>query len=167
MAMATPASNRTSTEHRGIFLLFVFILSVLPPVLFGQNLSTVQAVARLTEEYAPSSAARTALVLHAGAQAKLPSEEVALPHLQQPVEILVDRWGVPHIYAKNESELFFAQGYYVARERLFQIDLWRRRGLGHPICTSKNTPIYTHYRNSQAATPAGAVGRYFWLDIET
>jgi penicillin amidase len=48
---------------------------------------------------------------------------VALPHLQQPVEILVDRWGVPHIYAKNESDLFFAQGFYVARERLFQIDL--------------------------------------------
>jgi Penicillin amidase len=129
MAMGTLASNRTSTEHRGIFLLFVFILSVLRPVLFGQNLSTVQAAARLTEEYAPSLVARTALVLHAGVQAKLPSEEVALPNLQQPVEILVDRWGVPHIYAKNESDLFFAQGFYVVRERLFQMDLWRRRGL--------------------------------------
>jgi hypothetical protein len=98
--MATLASNRTSTDHRGIFLLFVFILSVLRSVLFGQNLSTVQAAARLTEQYAPSSVARTALVLHAGVQAKLPSEDVALPHLQQPVEILVDRWGVPHIHAK-------------------------------------------------------------------
>jgi penicillin amidase len=69
-------------------------------------------------------------VLHAGVQAKLPSEEVALLHLQQPVEILVDGWGVPHIYAKNECDLFFAQGFYVARERLFEIDLWRRRGFG-------------------------------------
>src|SRR5712692_5153077 len=47
-----------------------------------------------------------------------------------PVEILVDRWGVPHIYAKNEADLFFAQGFNAARDRLFQIDLWRRRGLG-------------------------------------
>jgi acyl-homoserine lactone acylase PvdQ len=37
---------------------------------------------------------------------------------------------VPHIYARNEADLFFAQGFYAARLRLFQIDLWRRRGLG-------------------------------------
>lgn len=60
----------------------------------------------------------------------IPSETIRLPGLRQPVEILIDRWGVPHIYAKNEADLFFAQGFYVARERLFQIDLWRRRGLG-------------------------------------
>src|SRR5262249_56233155 len=42
----------------------------------------------------------------------------------------IDRWGVPHIYAKNEANLFFAQGLNAARDRLFQIDLWRRRGLG-------------------------------------
>jgi len=45
-------------------------------------------------------------------------------------EILIDHWGVPHIYAKNEADLFFAQGFNAARDRLFQIDLWRRRGLG-------------------------------------
>jgi len=58
------------------------------------------------------------------------TETIALPQLQQPVEILIDRWGVPHIYAKNEADLFFAQGFNAARDRLFQIDLWRRRGLG-------------------------------------
>lgn len=58
------------------------------------------------------------------------TETIALPNLQQPVEILIDHWGVPHIYAKSETDLFFAQGFYVARDRLFQIDLWRRRGLG-------------------------------------
>src|SRR3984885_13247529 len=57
-------------------------------------------------------------------------ETVQLPGLKQPVDILVDHWGVPHIYAKNEADLFFAQGFNVARDRLFQIDLWRRRGLG-------------------------------------
>lgn len=50
--------------------------------------------------------------------------------LKQPVEILVDKWGVPHIYARNFDDGFFAQGFNAARDRLFQIDLWRRRGLG-------------------------------------
>src|SRR5579859_6107320 len=50
--------------------------------------------------------------------------------LKQPAEILVDRWGVPHIYAKNVDDAFFVQGFNAARDRLFQIDLWRRRGLG-------------------------------------
>lgn len=58
------------------------------------------------------------------------AEEVALPGLKQPVEILRDRWGVPHIYAQTVDDLFFAQGYMAARDRLFQIDLWRRVGTG-------------------------------------
>src|SRR5215469_11480617 len=58
------------------------------------------------------------------------TDTIAIMGLRQPVEILVDRWGVPHIYAKNEPDLFFAQGFNAARDRLFQIDLWRRRGLG-------------------------------------
>ncbi|MBI4877571.1 MAG: penicillin acylase family protein [Acidobacteria bacterium] len=48
-----------------------------------------------------------------------------------PVEVLRDRWGVPHIYAQSSDDLFFAQGYVTARDRLFQIDLWRRAGSGH------------------------------------
>src|SRR5689334_15460325 len=50
--------------------------------------------------------------------------------LKQPVEILRDKWGVPHIYAKNTEDLFFAQGWITAKDRLFQIDLWRRVGTG-------------------------------------
>jgi penicillin G amidase len=46
------------------------------------------------------------------------------------VEILVDRWGVPHVYAASPDDAFFAQGFNAARDRLWQIDLWRRRGLG-------------------------------------
>jgi len=34
------------------------------------------------------------------------------------------------MYAKDEADLFFVQGFNAARDRLFQIDLWRRRGLG-------------------------------------
>ncbi|CAA9454859.1 MAG: Penicillin acylase (Penicillin amidase) [uncultured Rubrobacteraceae bacterium] len=47
-----------------------------------------------------------------------------------PVEILIDRWGVPHVYASSSYDAFFAQGFNAARDRLWQIDLWRRRGLG-------------------------------------
>jgi penicillin G amidase len=66
----------------------------------------------------------------AGQRRAIATETVTLPNLRQPVEILIDRWGVPHIYARNEADLFVAQGFNAARDRLFQIDLWRRRGLG-------------------------------------
>ncbi len=36
-----------------------------------------------------------------------------------------DRWGIPHIAASSAHDLFFAQGFIVARDRLFQLDLWR------------------------------------------
>lgn len=54
----------------------------------------------------------------------------AIPDLQAPAEILVDQWGVPHIYAQSVRDAFFVQGYNAARDRLWQIDLWRKRGLG-------------------------------------
>ncbi len=47
-----------------------------------------------------------------------------------PVEVIRDRWGVPHIYAASTRDLFFAQGYVVAQDRLWQLDLWRRIGEG-------------------------------------
>jgi|HubBroStandDraft_6_1064221.scaffolds.fasta_scaffold52562_1 penicillin amidase len=59
-----------------------------------------------------------------------PSEKLTLAGLQQPVEILRDKWGISHIYAKNEHDLFFTQGYNVARDRLFQLELWRRQATG-------------------------------------
>lgn len=50
--------------------------------------------------------------------------------LLQPVEIIKDRWGVNHIYAKNEHDLFYAQGYSAAQDRLFQLEMWRRQATG-------------------------------------
>lgn len=47
-----------------------------------------------------------------------------------PAEILVDRWGVPHIFATTQYDAFFVQGFNAARDRLWQLDTWRRRGLG-------------------------------------
>jgi len=53
-----------------------------------------------------------------------------LAGLREPGSITIDRWGIPHIEAMNEADLFFLQGYNAARDRLWQIDLWRKRGLG-------------------------------------
>ncbi|AGS24455.1 penicillin acylase family protein [Rhizobium etli] len=50
--------------------------------------------------------------------------------LRNEVSINVDHWGVPHIRAENLHDLFFAQGWNAARDRLWQIDLARKRGLG-------------------------------------
>ena len=50
--------------------------------------------------------------------------------LEQPVKVLRDRWGVAHIYAKNQHDLFFAQGVVAAQDRLFQMEMWKRAGQG-------------------------------------
>ncbi len=50
--------------------------------------------------------------------------------LQQRVNVLRDRWGVAHIYAQNQHDLFFAQGFVAAQDRLFQMELWKRSGEG-------------------------------------
>jgi len=50
--------------------------------------------------------------------------------LQQEVTVLRDRWGVAHIYARNQHDLFFAQGFVAAQDRLFQMELWKRSGQG-------------------------------------
>jgi penicillin amidase len=56
--------------------------------------------------------------------------EVELSGLQRPVEIIRDRWGVPHIYAATVDDLFFAQGFVAAQDRLWQMELWRRTAEG-------------------------------------
>jgi penicillin amidase len=43
-----------------------------------------------------------------------------------PVRVVRDAWGIPHIYAQSADDLFFAQGFVQAQDRLFQLDLWRR-----------------------------------------
>jgi penicillin amidase len=55
---------------------------------------------------------------------------VQVDGLRAPVEILRDAWGVPHIYAENDHDLFFAQGYVHAQDRFYQMEFWRRIGQG-------------------------------------
>lgn len=71
-------------------------------------------------------------MLRERARAALPQVEgqLRLPGLLEPVEVLWDRWGVPHVYAGSTHDLYFAQGYVLASERLFQIELTLRLGAG-------------------------------------
>ncbi len=73
-----------------------------------------------------------ALVLAAssGTSAQSPTATIQMAGLTQPVEILRDQWGINHIYAQNEADLFFAQGYAAAKDRLFQFEIWRRQATG-------------------------------------
>ncbi len=54
----------------------------------------------------------------------------AVAGLNDPADIVVDHWGIAHIFAASARDAFFLQGYNAARDRLWQIDLWRKRGLG-------------------------------------
>jgi penicillin amidase len=58
------------------------------------------------------------------------AERIAVEGLSADAEIVVDCWGIPHLRAQNLPDLFFLQGFNAARDRLWQIDLWRKRGLG-------------------------------------
>ncbi len=58
------------------------------------------------------------------------NEEKKVSALLEPVEILRDKWGINHIYAKNQHDLFFSQGYAAAKDRLFQFEIWRRQATG-------------------------------------
>src|SRR5215813_1897965 len=55
---------------------------------------------------------------------------IKLEGLQKPVSVLRDEWGIAHIYAETQDDLFFAQGLVAAQDRLWQMDLWRRAGEG-------------------------------------
>ena len=46
------------------------------------------------------------------------------------VEVLRDKYGINHIYANNQNDLFFMQGYLAAKDRLFQFEIWRRQATG-------------------------------------
>lgn len=70
-------------------------------------------------------------VIAAAASAAPPARETwSVKGLSQPAELVIDKAGLAHLYAANIPDAYFLQGYNVARDRLWQIDLWRKRGMG-------------------------------------
>jgi len=74
--------------------------------------------------------AAVAALVSTSALAAPAQERHSVDGLAKPAEIRIDRWGIAHIYAASVRDAFFLQGYNVARDRLWQVDLWRKRGLG-------------------------------------
>ena len=70
------------------------------------------------------------LVLHFHLSKPKIEGEAVFPGLTSQVRIVTDEWGVPHIVAENEEDLFFACGFIHAKERMWQMDLLRRAGSG-------------------------------------
>ena len=81
-----------------------------------------------------------------------------LPGLSSPVEVIRDRWGVPHIYSDNAHDLFFAQGYVHAQDRLWQMEVNRRTAAGRlselfgavALDTDRAVRTFGFYRLGQA-----------------
>lgn len=72
----------------------------------------------------------SALSATAATSTAVPVQNWQASGLNAPAEIVIDHWGIAHIFAANIHDAFFLQGYNAARDRLWQIDLWRKRGLG-------------------------------------
>ena len=96
--------------------LFPFLVVLLAVAGCAPQPSTQEDQAALAEE----SRARLAQI----------EGSIVLEGLEQPVEVLRDKWGVAHIYADTVADLFFAQGFVAAQDRLYQIEIWRRTGSG-------------------------------------
>jgi len=47
-----------------------------------------------------------------------------------PVEVYRDKWGISHVFARSNADLFFVQGYMTASDRLFNMDFNRRQASG-------------------------------------
>ena len=98
-----------------------------------RRLVVVLCLLTLVSAFGAVSAQRTpATDLKSLAQQSLATIDGTLnvPGLREPVEVVRDRWGVPHIYARNTDDLFFAQGYVIAQDRLWQMEMWRRQREG-------------------------------------
>src|SRR5690349_10169765 len=105
---------------------FLLALVVAPALVQAQN-------DRLTTQQSASPYAHlSSTALRDTARARLARLDgrTTVPGLDSAVEVRRDRWGVPHIYARTPHDVFFAQGYVAAQDRLFQMEIWRRAGEG-------------------------------------
>lgn len=82
--------------------------------------------------------------------------------LSAPVEIIRDKWGIPHIFATDEKDVIFAQGFVHAQDRLFQMELHRRIASGRiseflgkaALDTDRATRTFGFYRLAKASLAA-------------
>jgi penicillin amidase len=116
-------------QPRHFWKMAVGLLAVLglayPAVRFASGNPNPRAAASLR-----SSSDKQTLEQRARAALSVTNGSLKLSGLEHPVTVFRDPWGVPHIYAQNQHDLFFAQGFVAAQDRLFQMELWKRVGQG-------------------------------------
>jgi penicillin amidase len=100
-----------------------------------------------------------------GARSALPQLDgtIIVAGLQAPVSVVRDTHGVPHITAAKLEDLFFAQGYVTAQDRLWQMDLTRRAVGGEmaEIFPASSAPPQPVSRSTAAVRP-----RQTWVDYD-
>ena len=119
--MSPEMKPKLRNELKRRFVALLGILLAAPPCLRAQTAGGAVK---------PDAAEQPGLKARALAALSQVSGEFKIDGLQQPVSVLRDRWGVAHIYAQNQHDLFFAQGFVAAQDRLFQMELWKRSGQG-------------------------------------
>jgi penicillin amidase len=97
------------------------------------------------------------------------SGTLAIGGLAAPARVVRDRWGVPHIYAETQDDLFLAQGFVQAEDRLFQMDLWRRSVQGRlsEVLGSNFIERDAMTRRMQYRGDVGADWSSYGPDVET
>ena len=125
----------------------------------------VAVVALIALAVLAAFALNVALGMHAHARYEGTISGVSL--LRAPVSILRDDRGVPHIVARNEHDLFFAQGYVEGSDRLFQMDLLRRFVKGDLAEVFGRSALHSDER--ERAIPVRAIVDAQWsrLDART
>ena len=128
--MGSSANGRVRTTR-----LFIIVGALAIAATLGiSRISRLSAttLARRGERVAPRSIATAADSLRDEAAKRLSQIDgtIRVSGLDSAVEVRRDRWGVPHIYARTEHDLFFAQGYVAAQDRLWQMEMWRRQAEG-------------------------------------
>ncbi|MGC9113324.1 penicillin acylase family protein [Acidilobus sp.] len=78
------------------------------------------------------------------------SEALRVPGLKAPVKVVIDKYGVYHIYASDLHDLFLALGWVEAENRLWQMDMLRRASAGNPPCSAPHTLGLTSFRGPSA-----------------
>lgn len=93
--------------------------------------------------------------------------KIKVSELRSPVKILRDTYGIPHIYAENNHDLFFSQGYVTAQDRLWQMDLSRRAAKGNLSEIFGEATVETDYYFRAMGIREIAEKIYNRLDSET
>jgi penicillin G amidase len=88
---------------------------------------------------------------------------ITVPGLQSPVSVVRDAQGVPHLSAAGLQDLFFAQGYVTAQDRLWQMDMTRRAAAGEmaEILPASSAPSPAPSRSTGVVRP-----RTTWVDYD-